>query len=145
MTDSKETPENSSSRVLIVDDEEMVRRVMEESLKRCGYTCVTASNGETALTLMDENPASLIITDINMPGMSGIELVRKVKEKYMTNVIVMTGLIDEYSYESMIEVGADDFRDRPQCLVESLQELFAKPGGETFSRQTSQGCDLKNA
>lgn len=104
--------------ILIVDDEEMVRTVMKESLKRCGFTCLTASNGEAALRVMEENQVSLIITDINMPGMDGVELVKRVKENYSASVFVMTGLIDEYSYENMIELGADDFVTKPVSIKE---------------------------
>lgn len=108
----------SAGYILIVDDEEMIRTVMKESLRRCGLACVTASDGAAALRIMEDNPASLIITDINMPGMDGVELVKRVKEKYSTSVIVMTGLIDEYSYENMVEIGADDFVTKPVSIKE---------------------------
>ena len=101
-------------RVLVVDDEENLRRVTQLKLQQAGYEAITARDGAQALQLLSHNPRDLIITDLKMPGMSGIELLRKVKEDYPEVIVIVVtafGTI-ETAVEAM-RLGAYDYIIKP--------------------------------
>ena len=104
---------------LIVDDEQIILSMISDCLGALGYSCVTATSAEAALTLLVHSSFDIMITDIQMAGMTGIELTRDAKQLYPTMpVIVMTGFTDEYSYDEVIEAGADDFLKKPFSIKE---------------------------
>ncbi len=123
--DQKEIP--LRTRILLVDDEAMLRDFLKTALGNFGFECATASDGLEALDLMEKSPFEIVITDISMPRMDGIELTEKVKERYDSDVIVMTGLMEEYTYDKIMRMGASDFLEKPvsiQELVLRLRRVF---------------------
>ena len=79
-------------KILLVDDEEGIRKVLGISLSDMGYDVVTAENGEEALSLFKKISPSIVLTDIKMPGMDGVTLLRAIKEESPdTEVIMITG------------------------------------------------------
>lgn len=102
-----------NSRILIVDDDDTIRVLMNEFMATLGYQCYTASGGLEALDILETHPVEVVITDIIMPGMDGLELTQQIKEKYDYEIIVMTGFAGEYSYEEVIQKGASDFVFKP--------------------------------
>jgi len=69
-------------RVLIIDDELMIRSVLKKILEREGFNAITASDGEEGMNLFNKEPADLVITDILMPNKEGTEVIRELKEDY---------------------------------------------------------------
>lgn len=110
-------------RVLIVDDEEHIRESMLEFVERAGYPVYSAGSAEEAIQLMKQTPVDIVITDIILPGMDGLGLTDTIKTDYDTDVIVMTGYSDEYSYEEAINKGASDFVFKPVRFEELLLRL----------------------
>lgn len=102
-----------NSRILIVDDDDTIRVLMNEFMTTLGYQCYTASGGLEALDILQSHPVDVVITDIIMPGMDGLELTQQIKEQYDYEIIVMTGFAGEYSYEEVIHRGASDFVFKP--------------------------------
>jgi len=101
-------------RVLVVDDEENLRRVTQLKLQQAGYEATTASDGSQALELLARHPQDLIITDLKMPGMSGIDLLRRVKEEYPeVIVIVVTAFGTIESAVEAMRLGAHDYIIKP--------------------------------
>lgn len=101
-------------RVLVVDDEESLRRVTQLKLQQAGYEATTASDGAQALELLARHPQDLIITDLKMPGMSGIDLLRRVKEDYPeVIVIVVTAFGTIESAVEAMRLGAYDYIIKP--------------------------------
>ncbi len=101
-------------RILVVDDEESLRRVTQLKLQQAGYEAATAADGAAALELLARNPQDLIITDMKMPVMSGIELLRKVKEDYPeVIVIVVTAFGTIESAVEAMRLGAYDYLIKP--------------------------------
>lgn len=101
-------------RVLVVDDEENLRRVTQMKLQQAGYEAMTASDGQQALEVLARNPHDLIITDLKMPGMSGMDLLRRVREDYPEIIVVVVtafGTI-ESAVEAM-KLGAHDYIIKP--------------------------------
>jgi len=104
--------------ILVVDDESAITKMISQALDQSGYACMSAGNGDEALKLMAENAFDVVITDVRMPGMSGVDLLRIIKEKYDTDVMVMTGFTEDYDYESVITAGASDFVQKPVSFRE---------------------------
>lgn len=101
-------------RVLVVDDEENLRRVTQLKLQQAGYEATTASDGAQALELLARHPQDLIITDLKMPGMSGMDLLRRVKEDYPeVIVIVVTAFGTIESAVEAMRLGAHDYIIKP--------------------------------
>jgi len=99
--------------VLIVDDEPSVRKVLYQSLIRADFQCITAECGGDALAILGKKKVAVVVSDIHMPGINGIDLVRIIKNKYDSDVMIMTGYLSDFTYEKMIEAGASDFVTKP--------------------------------
>ena len=114
---------NSYIHVLIVDDDLSVRNTMHEYIANAGFSALAASSAEEALELVEKNDFAVVITDIRLPGMGGLELTKVIKKKNGSDVIVVTGYSDDYSYEEAINIGASDFVIKPVRLEELLLRL----------------------
>ncbi|MFO7912942.1 MAG: diguanylate cyclase [Desulfotignum sp.] len=99
--------------ILIVDDDSAIKDSVEEYLTLLSYRVQSASSAEEALEKLETFPADVVLTDIMMHGMDGLELTRRVKKKYDTDVMVMTGYSADYSYEEAVKTGASDFIFKP--------------------------------
>ncbi|MEE4364589.1 MAG: diguanylate cyclase [Desulfotignum sp.] len=99
--------------ILIVDDDSAIKESVEEYLTLLSYRVQSASSAEEALEKMETFPADVVLTDIMMHGMDGLELTRIIKEKYESDVMVMTGYSADYSYEEAVKTGASDFIFKP--------------------------------
>ena len=110
-------------RVLIVDDDEAVRNTMNEYIQTAGYDSQAVSCAEEALEIIGKDEFQVIITDIILPAMGGLELTKTIRQNKDTDVIVMTGYSDDYSYEEAINIGASDFVIKPVRLEELLLRL----------------------
>jgi two-component system sensor histidine kinase/response regulator len=103
--------------ILIVDDEATVRDLCIRALK--GYHLLQAGSGEAALAFFDKGGIDVILTDVMMPGMDGIELLKRIKEKDPTVVvIVMTGLAEKDVILNALKEDADDFISKPLNLLQ---------------------------
>lgn len=124
-------------KVLVVDDEKDIQILFKQRFRRevrAGeLEFVFAFSGEEALNFMKihEHEAILILSDINMPGMSGLELLKSIKEKYEAPppvVMMITAYGDEVNYQNALRLGADDFLTKPldfNSLKDKLKALIA--------------------
>lgn len=104
----------SNYKVLVVEDEEPLRKVVVAFLSRHGHQCVTASDGIEALSKIHKNKVDAVITDIAMPQMNGINLMKELLSLYpKLPIMVMTGYSKEYPAELAIKAGARDFIGKP--------------------------------
>lgn len=99
--------------ILVVDDDTVIKDSVEEYLTYLSYRVDTAASAEEALRKLDIFPADVVLTDIMMHGMDGLELTLRIKEKYDIDVMVMTGYSADYSYEEAVKAGASDFIFKP--------------------------------
>ena len=99
--------------ILIVDDDRAIKESVEEYLKIQKYKVKTADSAMAALDVLQIFNADIVLTDIMMQGMDGLELTKKIKSKYDADVMVMTGYSAEYSYEEAVKAGASDFIFKP--------------------------------
>ena len=112
-----------SIQILIVDDEADVRNSMNTYINHAGFSTELAASAEEGLDQLKDGKFDVVITDIMLPGVSALELTKIIKNKYDSDVIVMTGYSDDYSYEEAITVGASDFVIKPVRLEELLLRL----------------------
>ena len=117
------TPHTPEVQVLIVDDDEAIRDVLVHGIKHFGLGCIAVGSGPAALDLLASRPIDVVISDINMPGMNGLELIGHIKEQYDCDVIMMTGLVQAFSYEEIVGRGASDFIQKPLRLPEFIARL----------------------
>ncbi|MEM5786423.1 MAG: response regulator [Syntrophobacteraceae bacterium] len=111
------------NRVLVVDDEKAVCLMLDRFLSREGCNSRSTTDPVEALVWVGQEDFDLMISDINMPGMSGLDLLRETRHKRpQINIIIMTAFTDDHAYSEIIEAGASDFIGKPLCL----QELAAK-------------------
>ena len=106
-------------KVLVVDDEWKIRDVLSQFLTEKGYEVILASNGEEAIELVEKENPDVILLDVRMPGIDGIETCRRLKEEEKTRsvpVIMITAFQDR-EIEAYLE-GADDFVVKPFNMVE---------------------------
>ncbi len=109
---------------LIVDDEDLILQLLSTFLRLEGYICTTATSGEAALDMLNSEPFDIMITDVAMHAMNGIELTKKAKDLYFDMpIIIMTGFLDEYTYDGAIEAGASDFLKKPFTPKEMLTRI----------------------
>jgi two-component system cell cycle response regulator len=113
----------TEAKVLIVDDDAAIRESMNEFVDMSGYQSITAVSAEEALVQMGLENVDVVITDIMLPGMDGLELTDRIKKEYDIDVIVMTGYSGDYSYEEAISKGASDFVFKPVRFEELLLRL----------------------
>ena len=109
--------------ILVVDDEKDIRDILQRTIIAAGYDCSIAENVEDALKVLEEKNVDVAITDIVMPGLDGIELTGIVKKKYDADVIVMTGFVEDYKYEEIVDKGASDLIQKPINNKEVLVRL----------------------
>jgi len=113
-------------RLLIVDDEQSIRRLCVTVGEALGFVCLEAASGETAIALLEEQPAHMILTDMVMPQMSGLEFLEKVKKMLpRTEVAVMTGHGSIETAVQAMKLGAYDYISKPFSPLEELR-LFLR-------------------
>src|SRR3984885_12952258 len=109
-------------RILVVDDEAQITRVLRAALSAQGYDVRTANDPEEGLRLFRDWPPDLVITDLMMPAMSGVELCRLIRAQSATPVLVLSVRDHERSKVEALDAGADDYVNKPF----SIQELLAR-------------------
>src|SRR6266542_6011207 len=113
-------------RFLVVDDEESIRRLCMTVAQGMGFICTEADSGQSALALLEEQPAHIILTDLVMPKMSGLEFLEKVKKLLpRTEVAVMTGHGSVETAVQAMKLGAYDYISKPFSPLEELR-LFLR-------------------
>ncbi|SEA34726.1 His Kinase A (phospho-acceptor) domain-containing protein [Desulfuromusa kysingii] len=108
-------------KILIVDDEEMIREMQKRYLEDYGYQCFLAGSYDEALILIGQQSIDLALLDINMPGQSGIELLKETKKRFPDIVIIMLTAVDDFNLaEQCLDLGADDYIIKPFSLSRVL-------------------------
>jgi len=115
----------SSSSILVVDDEPQIRRVLRTTLSFRGYEISEASSGEEALELARKLKPDLILLDVNLPGMSGIETCRELRRWNDAPIIVLTVRNAERDKVAALDAGADDYVTKPFGIEELLARVRA--------------------
>ena len=122
-----------TKRILIVDDEAGVRLALSEALGRCGYSVGTVQDGNEALQVLNQRSYDLVISDINMPGMDGMSLLRELKKKRSgLPVIIITAFATIDRAVEAMKLGAMDFIQKPfsvEDIAGVVQNVFGRTNG----------------
>src|SRR5512137_1142832 len=111
-----QSPEKKLPVALVVDDDDIMRTLVREALKRFDFEVVEAAYGARALDLMAAATPDLVFLDVTMPGMDGFEVCRRIRERWdgtQVPVVMMTALDDVQSINRAYESGASDFINKP--------------------------------
>ena len=134
-----------TSTILLVDDEEAVRRVLSFPLERDGYTVVQASDGEEALVRFDDQPVDLVVLDIMLPKLDGLEVCKRLRAESEVPIIMLTARDDELDKVLGLELGADDYITKPFSIREFRSRVRALLRRASVSRQVDGGGDVISA
>ena len=134
-------------KIIIADDEELIRRLVSDFLTAEGYEALCADDGDVALKLFEENPdTALLIIDIMMPNMDGWELCRKIRETSDVPIIMLTARAQEYDQLTAFDAGADDYVTKPcspSILMKRVAALLRRREGSSGNSKVLYVDDLK--
>jgi two-component system, OmpR family, KDP operon response regulator KdpE len=134
-------------RILVVDDEPQITRVLRTSLAGSGYEVRTADDGHAGLRVAREWQPDLVITDISMPNMNGIELCRELRAESTLPIIVLSVKGEEKTKVEALDAGADDYVTKPVGMEELLarvrRNLARTRGTEDSTKRTISIGDFK--
>jgi CheY-like chemotaxis protein len=117
---------NKNHRILIVDDDQSLRKLMHETLEAIGYMAVSASDGVDAIKLVKTEQIDLVIADISMPEMDGLQLLQQVKEyNPKIPVLLITGVNMNNIKDRVYQYGADAFLDKP-FRISKIEEMLER-------------------
>jgi two-component system KDP operon response regulator KdpE len=111
--------------MLVVDDEPQIRRSLQVNLERSGYAVETVESGEDALSSFRNRRPDVVILDLIMPGMGGVEVVRRIRESSTVPIIVLSAMGEESRKVEALELGADDYMTKPFGMDELLARIHS--------------------
>lgn len=134
------------ARILVVEDEDFFRLAVAQYLQGKGHTVTQAANGKIAQDILSSTDVDVIISDVQMPHMNGVELLEWVKSEKPTPFILMTGFTNLLETQSAYDLGADEFLAKPfknSELVEAIKRLENKESGHPKSGGASSSIDAE--
>ena len=134
------------SRILVVDDEVAIRKVVRDALEKVGHEVETAVDGEEAAALFEGAHFDLVVTDLNMPRMDGLELVRHIRGKSRVPVLVLTVRQEEREKVHLLDAGADDYVTKPFGVAELVarsKALLRRTSGREKPAPLSSWGDIE--
>ncbi len=116
---------SKSAKILVVDDEKPIREFVSRNLTVRGFTVFTAANGLEALAIFNTELLDLVILDIMMPHMDGLETCRRIRQQSTVPILVLTALGEEADKVAALDRGADDYLTKPFGVAELLARVRA--------------------
>jgi len=112
--------------IMVVDDDQAILRLLKRTLEPEGFGVVIASNGRSALALLEEHKPDLVILDIMMPGLNGFQILRLMRQHSNIPVIMLTARCEMETSRDALNLGADDYVRKPFQTLELLARIRAK-------------------
>ncbi len=134
----------STHRILVVDDEERIRRLLRMYLEKEGYPIDEAEDGETALSMATNTDYALILLDVMLPGMDGVEVCSKLRQIKSTPVIMLTAKGEEVNRVQGFEAGTDDYVVKPFSPREVIHRVKAIIRRSSATAYLSKSDSLSN-
>ena len=126
------------ARILIADDESNIRDVISFALEKAGYECSQAEDGQEAIELFRQHPFDLVILDVRMPKMDGLETCRQIRKECDVPIIFLSSLDDEIDRVVGLEIGADDYMTKPFSPRELIARIRARLRRSDFSARSTK-------
>ena len=127
-----------AERVLVVDDEKSIRTIVEYALKDGGFEVVSASRGDDALDILEREAIDLVVLDLMLPGIDGMEVCRRIRAHRNVPIIMLSARGDEVDKVLGLEMGADDYVTKPFSPRELVSRGARSPSAWATCRSTQQ-------
>ncbi len=114
---------NQGAKILVVDDEPQIRRSLQVNLEHKNYAVITAASAEEAIVSITRQQPDIVIVDLVLPGIDGIELTHRIRSQYPVPIIVLSAIGDERKKVQALECGADDYVTKPFGMEELLARI----------------------
>ena len=131
-----------SARILVVDDERQILRALNTGLRANGYDVELAADGETALAVAATNPPDVIVLDLIMPDLDGIEVIKRLRDWSEVPIIVLSAHSEERNKVQALDAGADDYLTKPFGMDEFLARIRAALRRVASQRQNEPVLDF---
>ena len=132
--------------ILIIEDEVELVKVIQSYLEKSGYEVRSASRGDFGLSTWEKMKPDLVILDLNLPGMDGLDVAREIRKKSDTPIIMMTARVEETDQLIGLELGADDYLTKPfspRILVARVRALLRRSDPQKTSSQILRVADIE--
>ncbi|HXM17211.1 MAG TPA: response regulator transcription factor [Candidatus Tumulicola sp.] len=140
MTDQRAAP---SAKILVVDDEATILQTLRFNLEKNGYAVCTAGDGRKALSVAELEKPDLIVLDIMLPELDGIEVCREIRKRSSAPVLMLTAKDQEIDKVLALEIGADDYITKPFSIYELLARIKAHLRRMQATQQPSETAVLR--
>ena len=127
--------------ILVVDDEEPIRRLIDFPLRRDGHKVVTAASGAEALRAFERHHPDLVLLDVMLPGIDGLEVCRRLRERSAVPILMLSARADEDDRVAGLEIGADDYVTKPFSVRELRSRVRAALRRTALARHREQPGD----
>ena len=114
-----------SDRILVVEDEQSIRTIVEYALRDAGFSVVTAARGDDALGVVDREPVDLVVLDLMLPGLDGLEVCKRIRAERNIPIIMLSARGEELDKVLGLELGADDYVTKPFSPRELVSRVKA--------------------
>jgi DNA-binding response OmpR family regulator len=131
--------------ILIIEDEPELVKVLRDYLEKAGFSVETAYRGDTGLSLWEHKRPDLVILDLNLPGMDGLEVAREIRRKADTPIIMLTARVEEMDQLLGLELGADDYITKPfspRLVVSKVRAVLRRMGAGISTQRILRAADL---
>jgi DNA-binding response OmpR family regulator len=132
--------------ILVVDDEARIAKLVRDYLERAGFGVLTARDGETALTLARREQPDLIILDLMLPGVDGLDVCRRLRQESGVPIIMLTARVEEADRVVGLELGADDYVTKPfspRELVARVRATLRRANGQVGPTAVIRAGDVE--
>ncbi len=132
--------------ILIVEDEPELVRVLRDYLEKGGYTVLTANRGDVGLSMWQRDRPDLVLLDLNLPGMDGLDVAREIRRKAETPLIMVTARVEEADRLIGLELGADDYITKPYSpreVVARVRTVLRRAGAAPATPQVLRAGGLE--
>lgn len=134
------------SSVLIVEDEPELVKVLRSYLEQAGFTVFTANRGDTGLSTWEHKHPDIVLLDLNLPGVDGLDVAREIRRKSNTPIIMLTARVEETDQLVGLELGADDYITKPfspRLVVARVRALLRRTESGPSQPEVLRVADLE--
>lgn len=134
------------STILIIEDEPELVKVLRSYLEQAGFHVLTAYRGDTGLSTWEHRRPDLVLLDLNLPGMDGLDVAREIRRKSNTPIIMLTARVEETDQLIGLELGADDYIPKPfspRVVVARVRSLLRRTETGAYTSQVLNVQDLE--
>jgi DNA-binding response OmpR family regulator len=132
--------------ILIIEDEPELVKVLRDYLERAGFKVETAYRGDLGLSLWEHKKPDLVLLDLNLPGMDGLDVAREIRRKADTPIIMLTARVDEMDQLIGLELGADDYITKPyspRLVVAKVRAVLRRGGNQVATPKILRAADIE--